>query len=171
MRGDRGALPGRVGCWASHKGTYGCKGSCGGGRLTSALRSSTSMEESSSGSEWICTEAWVDQKAVVQRQWSTGIGGSLEHSRRSLGAPWLRPLPLGVPSRSEPPGALGLGTAGRGRGALAMLRCPQPDVLDVQLLPSSGELDLDGISGDGEGEQGGLRPEARLRMCRCALGV
>eukprot|EP00964_Phaeocystis_antarctica_P149567 scaffold116738_cov64-Phaeocystis_antarctica.AAC.5 len=93
------------------------------------------MEESSSGSEWICTEAWVDQKAVVQRQWSTGIGGSLEHSRRSLGASWLRPLPLGVPSRSEPPGALGLGTAGR--WALAMLRCPQPDVLDVQLLPSA----------------------------------
>ena len=58
MRGERGTLPGGTG-WESQEGTCGRGGSCGGGRLTSALRSSTSMEESSSGSEWICTGGGV----------------------------------------------------------------------------------------------------------------
>ena len=184
MRGERGTLPGGTG-WASHKGTCGGGDSCGGGRLTSALRSSTSMEESSSGSEWICTEAWVDQKAAVHRRWIGGFGSSsLEHPRQ-----W-RPLPLG--GGVEPPRAALRKHKSRpqavprngGGGGVSVLRCPQPDVLDVQLLPSAGELDLDGISGDGEGEQGRLRPEARLRGvqmcsrgvdvlkgCRCAQGM
>ena len=53
---------------------------------------------------------------------------------------------------------------------MSVLRCPQPDVLDVQLLPATGELDLDGISGGGVGEQGRLRPEARLERARGCSG-
>ena len=53
-----------------------------------------------------------------------------------------------------------------GEEGVSVLRCPQPDVFDVQLLPATGELDLDGISGGGVGEQGGIRPEARLERAR-----
>jgi hypothetical protein len=64
---------------------------------------------------------------------------------------------LSRPEEAQEPGP------GQWGGGLSVLRCPQPDILDVQLLPTAGELDLDGISGGGEGEQGGLRPEACLR--------
>ena len=184
MRGERGTLPGGTG-WASHKGTCCGGGSCGGGRLTSALRSSTSMEESSSDSEWICTEAWVDQKAAVHRRWNRRLRKQLARAAKAVAPspPWE--CRRAAQSRPEEAQELAPGGAKEwGRGGVSVLRCPQPDVLDMQLLPSAGELDLDGISGDGEGEQGRLRPEARLRGvqmcsrgvdvlkgCRCAQGV
>ena len=131
------------------------------------------MEESSSDSEWICTEAWVDQKAAVHRRWNRRLRKQLARAAKAVA-----PSPLG--SVVEPPRAAlrkrkswpqAVPRNGAG-GGISVLRCPQPDVLDMQLLPSAGELDLDGISGDGEGEQGRLRPEARLRGVQmCSRGV
>ena len=143
------------------------------------------MEESSSDSEWICTEAWVDQKAAVHRRWNRRLRKQLARAAKAVAPspPWE--CRRAAQSRPEEAQELAPGGAKEwGRGGVSVLRCPQPDVLDMQLLPSAGELDLDGISGDGEGEQGRLRPEARLRGvqmcsrgvdvlkgCRCAQGV